>query len=420
MNDATSPNASRSTEARPTAEAERIDSIDVLRGFALLGILIMNIQMFSMIFAAYFNPMAYGEVSGANRVVWLLSHVLADQKFMTIFSMLFGAGILIMTRRAEARTDRSAALHYRRMLWLILFGLLHAYLLWHGDILYAYGMCGLVVWLFRRLGPRWLIVLGLLSLAVSSAIFIFFGWSMQFWPEEALVDFVQDRQPPPEAVAAELEAFRGSWMDQMAYRVPYSLEFHLFVFFIWASWRAGGLMLIGMALHKLGLFDARRSASVYGWMIAVGLLVGIPIVLFGVQRNFAAGWDAGYSGFFGWQYNYWASLLVSLGWIGLVMLVCRRQAWRRWTRPLAAVGRTALSNYLLQTLLCTTLFYGHGFGLFGRLERTGQAAIVVAVWIVQLVVSPLWLHHFRFGPAEWLWRSLTYLELQPMRRRAAP
>ena len=201
--------------------------------------------------------------------------------------------------------------------------------------------------------------------------------------------------------------------------MPQSVEFETIAFIFFTFWRAGGLMLIGMALHKWKLFDAQRSPVLYRSMVLVALLVGIPIVLLGVQGNIAAAWDAGYTGFLGWQYNYWGSVLVGLGWIGLVMLVCRRQAGRRWTRPLAAVGRTALSNYLLQSLLCTTLFYGHGLGLYGRVERTGQVAIVLAVWVVQLIVSTLWLRRFRFGPAEWLWRSLTYRELQPL-RRAAP
>ncbi len=132
------------TVPQPVAEKERIVSIDVLRGFALLGILPMNIQYFSMISAAYDNPTAYGDLHGANYWIWLFCHVLADQKFMTIFSMLFGAGILLMTSRIEATGKPSASLHYRRMGWLILFGLAHAYLLWSGDILVAYGMCGLV------------------------------------------------------------------------------------------------------------------------------------------------------------------------------------------------------------------------------------------------------------------------------------
>jgi len=159
-----------SVRAQPAADPERIVPIDVLRGFALLGILVMNIQSFAMPDAAYMNPTAYGDLSGANFAVWLLSHVFADQKFMTIFSMLFGAGIVLMTSRAEARQGRSAALHYRRMgaLWVI--GMLHAYLLWYGDILYSYAMCGLLVYLFRNFRPRWLMTLGLISITIPAIL----------------------------------------------------------------------------------------------------------------------------------------------------------------------------------------------------------------------------------------------------------
>ena len=116
------------------------------------------------------------------------------------------------------------------------------------------------------------------------------------------------------------------------------------------------------------------------------------------------------------QFNYWGSLFVALGWVGLVMLVCKSGVAPRLTGVLAATGRMAFTNYLLQTVICTTIFYGHGFGLFGKVERLEQILIVLAVWVVLLVLSPVWLRYFRFGPAEWLWRCLTYMQAQPMRR----
>lgn len=401
----------------PVSEPQRIVSLDVLRGFALLGILVMNIQSFSMIWAAYLNPTAYGDLTGANYWVWLLSHVLTDQKFMTIFSMLFGAGIVLLSSRVEARGQSATGVHYQRMFWLIVFGLLHAYLLWYGDILFFYGICGLVVYLFRKLSPRKLLVLGLLTIAVPSALYLFFGWSMQFWPAEAVEELQQESwRPGPEKLAWEVEAYRGGWLQQMAHRVPKSFEFETGALLIWGFWRAGGLMLVGMALFKLGLFSAKRSAALYRTLIAVALLVGVPAILYGMHRNFATGWDVRYSFFFGWQFNYWGSLIVSMGWIGLVMLVCQRSALTALTRPFAAVGQMAFTNYILQTVICTTIFYGHGFGLFGQVERTGQVAIVAGVWVFQLLVSPVWLRYFLFGPLEWLWRSLTYLQWQPFRR----
>jgi uncharacterized protein len=403
----------------PVIAAERIVALDVLRGFALLGILVMNIQTFAMIEAAYMNPTAFGDLSGLNGWVWKLSHLLADQKFMTIFSLLFGAGIVLMSERAEAATGRSAGLHYRRCFWLIVIGLLHAHLLWYGDILFTYGMCGLVAYLFRRLPPGWLITLGVLSLAVSSLIFLFFGWSMTFWPPEAIEQNMAGWAPPPEAVAREIDTYQGGWWTQMRHRVPTAVFFETFLLAIWGGWRAGGLMLIGMALYRLGVVTARRSTRFYAWMIALGLGVGLPVVALGMRGNIEHGWSIEYSWFLGWQYNYWGSLFVSAAYIGAIMLVCRRGVLRWLLDRLAAVGRTALSNYLLQTIICTTILYGHGLALFGRVPRTSQILIVVAVWVVQLSLAPLWLRHFRFGPFEWIWRSLSYLERQPLRRAAA-
>ena len=401
--------------AEPTTSPERIVALDVLRGVALLGILAMNVQSFSMIEAAYFNPTAYGDLTGANYVVWLVAHIFFDQKFMAIFSILFGAGIVLMASRVEATGGRPAALHYRRMFWLILFGLLHAHLFWFGDVLYIYGVCGLWVYLFRKVRPGWLVTFGLMILSVSSCLYLFFGWSIPYWPAEQFQEFAASRQPGPEAIAHELEIYRSGWLEQMKLRVPMALQMELFVIFVWGMWRAAGMMLIGMALYKLGILTARRSEAFYARLIAIGWVVGLPVVAYGVYRQFASDWDPAYFFFFGTLFNYWGSLGVSLGWIGLVMWAYRI-SMGGWLRDaLAAVGRTALTNYLLQTLLCTTIFYGHGFGLYGRVERVGQIGIVVAIWILQLVISPIWLRHFRFGPAEWLWRTLTCFKLQPRR-----
>jgi uncharacterized protein len=405
------------TVAQPVTEKERIVSIDVLRGFALLGILAMNIQYFSMISAAYENPTAYGDLHGANYWVWLLCHVLADQKFMTIFSMLFGAGIILMTSRVEAAGKPSTALHYRRMGWLILFGLAHAYLLWSGDILVAYGMCGLVVYPCRQLRPRTLLILGLLTIAVASASMASYGaWSRHWSAAEVQIAREQLWMPTASQAANEIRAYQGLWMAQMKFRVPDSVQMETIFFVAFTFWRVTGLMLAGMAFFKLGVFGARQRASLYWTMIAIALCYGIPLTLYGTHRDFAAAWDFRYSYFYGTQFNYWASLLVSLGWVGTIMLACRVAALLPFTRRLAAVGRMAFTNYIMHTIICTTIFYGDGFGLFGKVERVWQFAIVVAIWTLQLIVSPVWLKHFLFGPLEWLWRCLTYLQWEPLRR----
>ena len=385
----------------PVTESHRITPIDVLRGVALLGILVMNIQLFSMPIAALANPTAFGDLSGANWWIWLLSRLLADQKFMSLFSMLFGAGIVLMTSHAAARGDAPARFHYRRMLWLLLFGLAHAYLIWDGDILVLYAVCGLVVYPFRTWSPRAQIALGLAALAIGSFLSLATGWQMLTAPEGVVAMFEADWQPSADAVSRELAGYRGGWLTQMPLRAAVSFQFHAVDILAWGLWRSGGLMLIGMALFKLDVFSARRTRTFYASLTAIGLLCGLPIIAYGIHRDLAVRWDMRFSEFFGDQFNYWGSLLVAL------------------RRRLEAVGRLAFTNYLLQSFVCTTIFYGHGLGLFGRVPRIGQIAIVAGVWLVQLLFSPIWLRYFHMGPFEWLWRALTYGRLPPFRRWAS-
>lgn len=402
----------------PTQPTRRIVAIDLLRGFALLGILVMNIQFFAMPVAAYFNPTAYGDLTGANRWVWILSHLLTDHKMMNIFSMLYGAGIVLLTERLAERGEHPLRIHYRRTLWLLVIGLIHAYLLWAGDILVTYALTALVVVWFRKLRPRWLVVWGLLFWLISTTVLLLGSWSLPYMPPEQAAAFTSGWQPTSAEINAEITAYRGGWLEQMAPRVAESLEMHTGGFFFWGFWRAGGLMLLGMALYKWGIFSAQRSRRFYLVMLLVGLGVGLPIVAYGIVQNFAHGWTFAYSRFgIGYQYNYWASLLVSLGYVGGVMLVVQAGIWSWLTNALAAVGRMALSNYLLHTFIATTIFYGHGLGLFGSVNRVGQILIVFAIWGLQLVISPWWLARFRFGPLEWIWRVLTYWQPQPLRRK---
>lgn len=399
----------------PVGGAERISSLDVLRGFALLGILVMNVQSFSMPAAAYMNPTAYGDLSGANLGVWMLSHLFTDQKFMTIFSALFGAGIVLMWQRAEARGRAATGLHYRRAFWLMLFGGVHAYLVWTGDILFLYGVCSLWVFWLKRLRPRTLIIVGLIVLAVSPALYLLAASTMPQWPPENVAAFEQMWRPSPERIAETLAAYRGGLADQFDFRIEETVQFHAGAFPFWGFWRASGLMLLGMALFKLGFFSAEWSAQAYRRCVFIGGFVGLPIVAFGIYRNFAAQWDLS-SFFIGTLPNYFGSLLVSLAYAASVMLVCQQGSLSRSTAALASVGRMALTNYLLQTILATLIFYGHGLGYFGYVSRVGQVLVVVLIWAIQVPLSIWWLRRFRFGPFEWLWRSLSYLRLQPMTR----
>ncbi|MBZ0331322.1 DUF418 domain-containing protein [Halomonas sp. ANAO-440] len=408
-----------STEAREAgprlASGGRMHSLDVLRGFALLGILVMNIQAFAMPMAAYANPTVWGDLSGANFAVWLLSHLFADEKMMAIFSILFGAGIALFTDRAEQRGDSAARLHYRRNAWLLLFGAAHGYLLWYGDILFLYAVCAFAIFPFRKLSPPTLFALGIALLSVSSVLFLYFGWSMSLWSEAQLASFKAEWNPAPAMLAQEVAIYRGDWLEQLAHRAPITAEAQTFVLVVWGFWRAAGLMLIGMGLYRLGVLSGLASNVTYWCLLMAGLLIGLPLVGYGVVWNFANDWGP-QSLFLGSQFNYWGSLPVSLGWVAGIMLLLRHGALRWLTQRLAAVGRMAFTHYILQTVFGVLLFYGQGLALFGQVERTGQIAIVLAIWLVQLLLSPIWLRHFRAGPLEWLWRSLTYGQRQPFRR----
>ncbi len=402
------------------SEPARIAALDVLRGVGVLGILLLNIQSFAMPSIAYVHPTTFGDLTGANGVVWHATHLLGDQKFMGIFAMLFGAGVVLMTGRAEARGAQSARLHYRRMGWLLLFGVLHAYLLWYGDILFTYGVCGLGVYLLRHQPPLRLVALAFVLLAGASALLAAFGWSLAagLWPPEAAAFVRETWDASPAALAREVAAFRGGFLAQMPVRAEEALILQTLLLALGGlGARATAMMLLGMALFRWRILTGERPARVYALLGVAGLSIGLPIVELGVQRHEAHGWAVEHSLFLGTQYNVWGSVFVAVGYVGLVLLALRvLGADHVVARPLAAAGRMAFSNYIAQSLVCTTIFYGHGVGLFGTLERTEQLLVVVAVWVAMLVWSPLWLARFHMGPLEWLWRALTYRDAPPFVR----
>ncbi|MCK5068355.1 MAG: DUF418 domain-containing protein [Bacteroidales bacterium] len=396
--------------------SKRIVSLDVLRGVAVLGILIMNIQSFSMPSAAYINPTAYGDLTGLNKWIWIFSHILASQKFMSIFSMLFGAGVLIFTKNAIAKGKNCATLHYRRMLWLLVFGLLHGYLLWYGDILFTYSLCGMLLFAFRRLPPRKLIWIGFAFYLVPVLLDSFFAFSMPYWPEEALQNTMQSWRPDEPTLHHYLAAYRGGWLEQMDVRIPANLFMQTGLFFMQTFWRVMSMMLLGMALFKWKVLSAELSGSFYFRLVLVGLVLGFSFSATGVVLNFRNNWSIEFSMFLGKQFNYLGSVGTALGYLGLVMLICKSYACRGFKNTFSAVGRMAFTNYILMTLIATFIFYGSGLGLFGSVERKFQVMIVVGIWIAIMIISPVWLKWFRFGPLESLWRSLTYGRWQPLKK----
>ena len=400
-------------DAGPTPPSDRIVSLDALRGLALLGILLINVWSFSMPEQTLLNPTiyadgaVYGEFTGANYWAWAFSHVFAQNKFITLFSALFGAGILLFVDSKKEKGQDAVRLHYRRTAILIAIGLAHAYLLWYGDILVAYGVTALVVVAFRNLESR--------QLAGAGVVFLLFMPVTELLAAVSLGgDAVASQWAPSEAaLRQQVATYRGGWLEQLDHRVSSSFDRQTTGYVGGSFWQVGGTMLLGMALYRWGALTGERSAAFYRRLVALGV-VGLAITVAGVVYIEANDWSAD-AALYWRQFVYAGSFPLAGGYLGLVMLYARRRPDGPVTRGLAAVGRTAFTNYLLQTVIATTVFYGHGLGLFGLVNRVEQLGFVAGVWAVQIGLSVVWLNYYRFGPVEWVWRTLTYGERQPMR-----
>ncbi len=434
-------------KALPVDGAERVSSVDVIRGVALMGILAMNIVNFGWPGAVYSIPIMAPEYDNADQLLWGLNHLVFDTKMMTLFSMLFGAGLVLMSDRAEGRGAKMRGVYYRRVAWLLVIGLIHSYLIWDGDILVMYASCGFLLYPVRKWSPKTLIIVGVclnlllvpLWLGFRNGVLPFMqqtseGYeakvkakeTVQNWEKrvsEAWTEMSKKEMPKREKFLEEIAIHRGSYAGIVKHRASELIWVQTLGFILFAWWFVGGRMLIGMGLMKLGVFAARLSNRAYLTMMATGYGIGLPILLFDSI------WESRHDFFLdrmfwhnleGWPILFlYASLAVVFGHIGLVMLICRTNALPWLTRRLAAAGRMALSCYLFDSIFCTTLFYGYGFDFYGSLHRPLLYAVVLTIWTAQLLVCPLWLEKFRFGPAEWLWRSLTYWKFQPMRPRTA-
>jgi len=375
-------------------EASRIRSLDVLRGVGVLGMLATHISLFAFPSIVRWNPTAYGDFRGVNWWVWLATSLFADGKFIAIFAMLLGASIVMLPVRPADGAVPVWRLHARRMVVLLVLGLLHAYLLWYGDMLVALALCGTVVFFVRRLSPRWLLILGGLTFAIGSVVTLALTWSLVQGPPEALAEWKDQYTPVSVNIASEIIQYQAGWVEQMRYRVPAAREIHTWYFITRLFWQMAGLMLIGMAFFKLGVLSGARSRGFYRTLAVFGFGGGILLISFGLWRSFATNWDLLDFMLVSQEPRYWGNLLVALGWVAVVMLLCQR-GWQ--LSPVAAVGRMALTNYLLQSLICTTIFYGHGLGLFGQVGRAGQSVIVLGVWAFQLLTSSVWLGCFALG-----------------------
>lgn len=385
--------------ARPVEPGERLRYVDVLRGFALMGILPANLPLFGLAWEA-------GTVPGRDEIAWLITLVLVDYKFITIFSLLFGVGMWLFRERAESGGRTYRRVMVRRLLAMLLFGVAHGTLIWYGDILTFYALLGLAVFWASSWTPRAMTAVGAALIAVPLVVMVASGVGAQIAPE--MVD-----ETEWEWMSAEEETAvyaNGTYGEITGMRVSqYTTSFPWMKYF---GWRIAGLFLIGMAWAKAGWFT--RPEQHRGAFIRLALLG----LLFGAPLEAAAGWlsyDESFAGeMFAESCQYAGSLAMSACYAGVLgVVVSGGVPW--FMKPVEAIGRTAFTNYILQSVLCTLFFYGYGLGRFGALDRFELWYVMLAVWGIQLVISPMWTARFRFGPLEWLWRTLTYAKLQPMR-----
>ena len=402
----------------PVSSTQRLETLDVLRGFALLGILAMNIRSMAAPMSAYMYPSALFDYEGPSRLAYLFTNVVFDLKMMGLFSMLFGAGALLYANKRTAPGRAPSALWFRRMFVLLAIGLLHAYLVWPGDILVPYALCGvLLLWWMRDRTARTLLISAIAMLTIGAALAVghWLGWgSMSDADRAAELELLM---PTREQALGHVERMLGSYTGFVAASAPATFMFETMFFVLFFLWRCGGMMLLGMSLYKSGFLDGRLSSSTYARVAMIATPLGLGLAFIGAleQERFAyampirAVIDL---------WNYLGAVFASVGYASAIIWIVKRGSMAALRRRLAAVGQMALSNYLLHSITASVLFFGWGFGLAGRFDYAAQLLIVVAIWSVQLIVSPIWLQYFRYGPAEWLWRSLTYGRVQPMRHDA--
>jgi uncharacterized protein len=434
--------AAPSAPAEPVAARDRVGSVDLIRGIAVLGILAMNMVSFAWPDDVYSVPIRDPDAGPLDVALWAFNHAVFNTKMMSLFSMLFGAGLVLMSDRAEGRGARLAWVYYRRVAWLLVIGLAHAYLVWDGDILVEYAACGVLLYPCRRLGPRTLIAIGLYLNLLLVPLFLGFrecvvpfmretaarveagtkaGRPPEDW-EQAVRERWEEMIDPGkrEDFLREIDLHRGSYAAQVKHRAGELIWFHLFGIPFVMIGLSGGRMLIGMGLMKLGVFSAACSRRAYLAMLLVGYGVGLPLMAFDIHRQVGHGFylDRRFEAFLegGFFLTILGSLPVVFGHIGAVMLWAQSGALPWLRRRLEAVGRMALSHYLLDSILFTAVFNGYGLDLYAAIHRPLLAVFVLLTWAFQLWVSQPWLERFRYGPAEWAWRSLTYGKVQPMLR----
>lgn len=418
----------------PTNESKRIESLDVLRGFALLGILLLNIIGFGMLSPAYSNPgFDLAGASSVNIGAWMTVELFAEGAMRCLFSILFGAGVILFT------DTKSGWSHYKRTFWLLMFGLLDAYiLLWSGDILVAYALAGALLFLVRNHSAKSLMAFSASLIVLMSLLHAAtgFGLGEAYQAHERVFlaeqnaepvtqpdleaaagwkDFIKDYTRSEQDLLKETTVRTANYRSAFEWNAEKNTQNYLFALPIFLFWDALAMMMLGMALYKTGVLQGARDSSFYLKLMLAGFSAGLLINGYEVSRAVQSQFDI-FSTFAQMQPTYhFGRLAMAFGYIGLVVWICKTGS-SFFTNRLAAVGKMALTNYLMQSLICALIFTGMGFGLLGQLQRIELYGVVIAIWLFQLWFSTFWLNRYRFGPVEWLWRTLTYGSAPPISR----
>jgi uncharacterized protein len=409
-------------ELAPVAARERIEVMDVLRGFALLGILLMNMEAFVgplMESLTGVNP----RLTGADRWVDTAIYVLVQGKFFTLFSLLFGMGFAVMLDRANAAGSTGTGLYARRLLALLGIGLVHAILIWSGDILLTYALLGFVLLLFFRRTPvsrlpKWGVALYLLPLALGWLYALAMAAAAQ--DPTAAAEMEKSLAEQGRQMAAMVEAQRqaygsGTWAEAVAQRAADTGMMAMFIVF-------GGGLILGMFLFGAwfvrsgAIRDVESRLPLYRRLRTLGFVVGLPLALWAAWRHPTMSFsEVSFDTALSQTAMGLANVLLCFAYFASIVLAMRIPAWASRLRWFAPAGRMALTNYLMQSVICTAIFYGYGLGYFEQLPRAWQPLFTVAVFAFQVVLSRWWLSRHRYGPMEWLWRWLTYGRRPPMR-----
>lgn len=412
--------------AAPITSAERIQSLDVIRGFALLGIVLMNVEYFMKPMQAVVFGFDTG-ATGIDRAVAWFVYVFVQGKFYTMFSLLFGLGFTIFLDRASARGASAKWLFARRLLGLALIGAAHAFLVWSGDILLMYALFGFLLLLFAKTSARRLWKWGVFLLVLPVALMWLGAWGMGYalqGPEGAkmLADLEAQRAGLTADIAhGELVYSAGTWLEATRWRIHEWTTLYGGGGWFFFGCSVLGMFLIGAAFGRAQVFaEPAANRALFRKMALYGFVVGIPLALYvgfrGLEVELMVPTLSGARVFAAAAV---ANLALCLAYIGTLALVLQRPRGSGAVARLAPAGRMALTNYLAQSVVFTLIFYGYGLGLWGEVGRASATVMVVAFYAFQVWYSGWWLERYRIGPMEWLWRTMTYGRLQPLRTASA-